>query len=778
MNKLKSIAIALSLLLVAMNVLAGTSGSGNQATSDDPVTANSPPLPSQIRLWEAWAKGFATVEQTGGAQHTITNYGLASIIIDERIMIMSPSPANPSEDIPGIDDEAQDGVLTQTYTVPIGGSLDYNYGDNVLLQGGLPPAWWCTEDSEYTNAVPITLGGEILPYDLWDVVDYPDDTVVQYGLQYVSATQANIWTYIRENPTLVIGKLPLWEEIGNMGDEVDITLDITNIGFQTASGVVVTDLIPSDYSYDPSSFTQTPSAILNNPDGSITLKWNIPQIDAAVETGVFEPTDYTTVNIGYKLLTPILDPDIRIFLPRAYVDRNGDGVDEAESEEPLLETYLVNNPPVAIVDDVTIMEGETAILDGSASYDPDQSIGDTIVSYDWDTDEDGVIDATGPIVSKEYGDNGEYLVTLTVTDTYGTTSTDNATVTVENVAPIVDGLPSVTINEGGTVSFTGHVTDPGSDDLTVLWSWEYASWCDDSMIYYNNGVSPDPPLSPDMNPMDITESKICEYGDNGVYTVTLTVIDDDGGNTTESATVTVGNLDPTITRSISATMDLDLGIRVAGSKWSNVMLELVDEDGNSVQLLEVERWPGDPDKNPSVGITSVTLDMTKSYKAVVTYDPFPDDGDAIEGDQGNNGKDKKDNAGNPVWLIICFQDGSCITLHHTFNTQQSKHRGSEHWNHVDPWEVELSPHLVGHEFELSAEASDEGSDDLTFDWSCGFQNIHFNDDTGPDPFPSPDGIYPFGAEDEVAPTYTGPKTIDLTVYDDDGGLVSESISIP
>jgi hypothetical protein len=156
MSKLKSIAIALSLLLVAMNVLAGSSGSGNQVASDDPVVANAPPLPSQIRLWEAWAKGYATVMQEPNAVHTITNVGPASIIIDEHIMLMSPSPSNPSEDIPGINDEAQDGVLTPTYTVPAGGTLSFNYGDNVLYGYLPPPAWWCTEDSEWTHSpVPI-----------------------------------------------------------------------------------------------------------------------------------------------------------------------------------------------------------------------------------------------------------------------------------------------------------------------------------------------------------------------------------------------------------------------------------------------------------------------------------------------------------------------------------------------------------------------------------------------------------------------------------------------
>jgi outer membrane protein assembly factor BamB/PKD repeat protein len=82
-----------------------------------------------------------------------------------------------------------------------------------------------------------------------------------------------------------------------------------------------------------------------------------------------------------------------------------------------------------------------------------------------------------------FGDNGEFYVMLTVTDDDNDTTTFNTTVTVNNVAPKVDALPNATIDEGGTVTLTGHAIDPGSDDLTFTWSWEYAPWGDKSTIY-------------------------------------------------------------------------------------------------------------------------------------------------------------------------------------------------------------------------------------------------------------------------------------------------------
>lgn len=154
--------------------------------------------------------------------------------------------------------------------------------------------------------------------------------------------------------------------------------------------------------------------------------------------------------------------------------------------------------------------------------------------------------ATGTLTPTHiYGDNGVYTVTLTVTDDDGGVCSDTLTVTVNNVAPIVDALPTVTTDEGDTVSFTGHATDPGSDDLTFEWMWEYRSVCDKTTTYFNAPPNPDPYPSPDVNPMDVTDSASCQYGDNGVYTVTLTVTDDDGDSTTVTTTVTVNNVAPT-----------------------------------------------------------------------------------------------------------------------------------------------------------------------------------------------------------------------------------------
>lgn len=624
------------------------------------------PLGSGISIWEAHAKGYAHITSSSDSiSYIISNSGSIDIVVDEYAMIMSPNPYENGPEDPSGHRWAQDGVFTNGTITP-GNSLTYNYGDYVV-GGSLPyPPWWCIEDSELTAPnVIVTLTGEILPFDLWNTVNNPDDTQVWFDRgdmkTLTSATQGGIWGYLRDNPAIVVGKTPMWKSIPNLPTEVEIKIAATSIGFQNASYVVVKDKLPSGYQYVSGSASPAPNSITSNPDGSTDLTWNLGGMRCAIQTPDSEPTDYVHAFITYKMVTPELDPDSRYFLPRAQVDKNNDGAIDAHSEEPLLETYFLNRPPVAVPNNPTIDEGQTASLDGTQSYDLDDKYGDCIVSYEWDLDNDGVIDSTGQSASIEYGDDGVFPFILTVTDSYGDQGSTMGNITVLNVAP--------------TVQITAQ----------------------------------------------------CQ--------------------------------------------PVEVGIRVAGSKWSNVNLTLYEDD-DPIGFIEVERWPGDPDNNPSYGNPTLPFlfNRTRIYKAVVTYDPYPDKGDKIKGDQPNNGKDKKDNAGNPVWIVLTTEDGTTTQIHHTFNTEQSKIKDSDHWNHVEPWEVELNGYLAGLSVTLEAIAYDPGADDLSFNWEFDDGTIITND------YPNSGGVYPVTATDTVV--YSGPASgVTLTVSDDDLGSVKEIYSL-
>ena len=325
-------------------------------------------------------------------------------------------------------------------------------------------------------------------------------------------------------------------------------------------------------------------------------------------------------------------------------------------------------------------------------------------------------------------------------------------------------VPVYTVDEGTPVTLIAYATDPGSDDLTFRWNWGDGT-PDTVMTYYNNGVSPDPYPSYwyGTSPFSVTNAATHVYGDDGHYNVTLTVTDDDGGTTVSMKQVIVKNVDPTVTID-SALANAEIGLRVAGRKWNNVSMDLY-EDGTLVGSVSIERLPGSP--NDQMVWIPFTLDLvTKTYNATVFYIP----------------EDPPEIGGNPVWIYVKFEDGSIAELHHTFNVQQSMIRDSDHWNHVEPWEVDINAGLVGHNITLTGTATDPGSDDLGFKWSFLATTTWYRNDgtvgTFPtDPFPSPWGTFPFSATETVTYVYSGPDTITLTVYDDDGGVGTATLSI-
>jgi hypothetical protein len=190
-------------------------------------------------------------------------------------------------------------------------------------------------------------------------------------------------------------------------------------------------------------------------------------------------------------------------------------------------TVTVNNvaPKVEAGNDKMINEGDTFIGSGSFT-DPGADAWTATVDYG---DASGLQTlALNPdktfSLSHTYGDNGTYNVTVMVEDDDKGKGSDEATVTVNNLAPTVT-IDSVTcpvdgcILPGQEVSFAGSFTDPG--------------WQDTHKSSWNFGDENEAPgsLTEENDPPDATGKVSAKhtYSEPGTFAVILEIKDDDGG---------------------------------------------------------------------------------------------------------------------------------------------------------------------------------------------------------------------------------------------------------
>lgn len=168
-------------------------------------------------------------------------------------------------------------------------------------------------------------------------------------------------------------------------------------------------------------------------------------------------------------------------------------------------------------------------------------------------------DSTGDIEAVcTYGHAGDYTVSITVTDDDDGSDTKTLQVTVANVAPTLSAITAsqLVIDEGSSITFTATFSDPSwLDTHTASLDCGFNDLTPDSLALTQENVRPDSTGS---------IAGICTYGDNGVFTVTLTVTDDVGASDSQTVAVTVHNVAPVITTLnapmmvfIDAVLDLD-----------------------------------------------------------------------------------------------------------------------------------------------------------------------------------------------------------------------------
>lgn len=232
----------------------------------------------------------------------------------------------------------------------------------------------------------------------------------------------------------------------------------------------------------------------------------------------YEP--YAAEKTGYMLSAGYAEKTVYV----RFKDENGN-----ESGE-FAASIVYGSPPTANAGGTyTGTEGIEITLDGSGSNDP----AGLTLTYNWDIDADGQYDdASGQSISHTWNDNGTYTIGLRVENTVGQSDTTSTTVTVSNADPIVSIQSIATVYEGDTVNLIGSFTDSGTAD-THTYDWDFG----DGSAHASSLTTPH------------------IYANNGSFTATLTVTDDDGGIGSQSVVITVQNKAPVVQISAANTAD-------------------------------------------------------------------------------------------------------------------------------------------------------------------------------------------------------------------------------
>ena len=184
-----------------------------------------------------------------------------------------------------------------------------------------------------------------------------------------------------------------------------------------------------------------------DPDGTIiSYQWNFGDWSAAAGQTVSHTYSQPGV---YRIILTVYDDD-----------ESGSG-DEAYVE--IVENDQTNQPPVANAGPgQTADVGAQVTFNGSGSYDPDG----TITSYQWSFGDGG--SATGGTVSHTYSQPGTYQAVLTVHDDGGVSSSDAASVVIEEPSTATGGETMWSMALGtSSVEVSGSVTTDSGDNVLV-----------------------------------------------------------------------------------------------------------------------------------------------------------------------------------------------------------------------------------------------------------------------------------------------------------------------
>ncbi|MEM7132441.1 MAG: PKD domain-containing protein [Chloroflexota bacterium] len=267
-----------------------------------------------------------------------------------------------------------------------------------------------------------------------------------------------------------------------------------------------------------------------NPNGTVTIDTTFSDIgtldthtatinwgDGITETGTVDETNGSGSVAGVH---NYLDPAVYI-VEVCVTDDDGDvGCDTLT----ITVSALPNAPPDANAGGpYSNDEGSVVTLDGTGSSDTDDG---TIVSYEWDLDNDGEYDdASGITATVTFDDNGTYIIGLRIMDDEGAIATAVADITIANLAPTLVAGAQQTVAITQLVTVSASYVDAGSLDTHT------------ATIEWGDGTSEAGIISGSNGTGNVAGTH--QYVNEGTYTVAIELCDNGNACASDSLSVVV-----------------------------------------------------------------------------------------------------------------------------------------------------------------------------------------------------------------------------------------------
>lgn len=569
-------------------------GNGGTATATVTVTVaavNDAPVPVGTLPQRTNADAVAVAVPVSGAFADIDNgaltYGATGLppglSIDATTGVISGTISNNAS-------QANGGIYSVTITATDAGGLSATQAFTWTITNPAPTA--ANDTATTSEDVPVTISPLANDSD-------PDLD----ALRIASASAANGTTVINGDGTIT------YTPNANFNGSDTITYTITDDqgGTSTATvmvtvtavndGPIATPPLNGQASSDGSP-TSVPTALnFRDADGDVlryTATGLPPGLTINETTGIISGTvanNASQTNGGiYNVIVTATDPS------------------GASADSPF--TWAITNPAPSAANDVATTNEDVPIVVAVLANDNDPDNDALTVVNASAANGTVVVNGDGTITYTPRANfNGTDTINYTISDGQGGTATASVIVTV------------VSVNDAPTTDGVANLFDLDADVVSVPFATEFQDVDGDTLNFTQTGLPPGLSIDPDTGVVSGTIDASASTGgpgNNGVYTVTITANDGNGGSVPVTFTWTIANVGPEANDD-NATMAEGATITI------DVLDNDVDDDGDVLTVT---------DATASVGTALVNLDGSIDYTppanfngvATITYTITDTDG--------------------------------------------------------------------------------------------------------------------------------------------------------